>query len=156
MHRRSLLALVPAALAGCAAFTGADPLKVFLVGIEGLKGEGLELRLAVTLRLQNPNEATVEFDGVALDLEVNGLELASGVSDQRGSVPRFGESVLTVPVTISALAMVRQAYAWSTGERRKLDYVAHGKLGGLGLGGLRFTARGEFEWPQSKPTATAP
>ena len=155
MHRRRLLALLPAALAGCAALTGVDPPKVFLVGVEALPGQGLELRLAVTLRLQNPNEAPLEFDGVALDLEVNGMELASGVSDQRGSVPRFGETVLTVPVTISAWAMVRQAYAWSSGPRDKLDYAAHGKLGGTGIGGLRFSARGEFEWPQPKP-ATAP
>ena len=109
----------------------------------------------MTLRVQNPNEGTLAFDGVALDLEVNGMALASGVSGQRGSVPRFGETLLTVPVTISALAMVRQAYAWSSGNRDKLDYVVHGKLGGAGFGGLRFTARGEFDWPAA-PTAATP
>jgi LEA14-like dessication related protein len=154
MHRRRLLALLPAALAGCAALTGTDPLKVFLVGVQALPGQGLELRLAVTLRVQNPNEGTLEFDGVALDLAVNGMALASGVSDQRGSVPRFGEALITVPVTISALAMVRQAYAWSSGNRDKLDYVLHGKLGGAGFGGLRFSARGQFEWPAAPPAAT--
>ena len=33
---------------------------------------GAELRLAVKLRVQNPNEEAVEYDGAALDLEVNG------------------------------------------------------------------------------------
>ena len=36
------------------------------------------------------------FGGTALELEVNGKTLATGVSDQRGSVPRFGETVLVV------------------------------------------------------------
>ena len=83
--------------AGCAGLPGRDPLRVAVVDIDALDGQGLELRLAIKLRLQNPNDSAVEFDGAALELEVNGRTLATGVSDQRGSVPRFGEAVLTVP-----------------------------------------------------------
>jgi LEA14-like dessication related protein len=155
MLRRTLLVLVPILVSGCATLPGSDPLKVFLVGVEPLPGQGLELRLAVKLRVQNPNEAVVEFDGVALDLIVRGLDFASGVSNERGSVPRFGETVITVPVSVSAAAMVRQAYAWAAGERTKLDFVARGKLGGGMLLPTRFTAAGEFEWPGARP-ASAP
>ena len=81
-----LAALVSLLLAACAALPGRDPLRVELVGIEPIEGQGLELRLAVKLRVQNPNEEAVEYDGAALDLEVNGKSLAYGVSDQRGSV----------------------------------------------------------------------
>ena len=89
-------ALVAALAAGCAGLPGRDPLRVAVVGIDALDGQGLELRLAIKLRVQNPNDSAVEFDGAALELEVNGKPLATGVSDQRGSVPRYGEAVLTV------------------------------------------------------------
>ena len=100
--RRLLLLFVSCCvlLAGCAGLAGVDPLRVTLAGIEPLPGQGMEMRMAVKLRVQNSNDAAVDFDGAALTLEVRGMDFASGVSDQRGSVPRFGETVITVPVTV--------------------------------------------------------
>jgi LEA14-like dessication related protein len=104
-HQRRHLLVLPLllALGACAALPGHEPLKVLLVGIESLDGEGLELRLPVKLRIQNPNDRVIDYDGVSLDLEVRGWDFANGVSDSRGSVPRFGETVLSVPVSMSAL-----------------------------------------------------
>lgn len=134
-----------ALLSACAALTGSDPLRVNVVGIEALPGAGLELRLAVKLRLQNPNETPVEFNGTALDLEVNGKTLATGVSDQKGNVPRFGEALLTVPVTISAFNAVRQALALADGKAiDELPYVLRGKLAGGNFGAQRFTHEGSL------------
>ncbi len=156
MHRRSLLLLPPLlALAACAGMPGLDAPKVSVAGVESLPGEGMELRLAVKLRVQNPNDQPIDFDGVALDLEVRGMDFASGVSDARGTVPRFGETVIVVPVTVSAFAMARQAYSFATGDRTKIDFVAGGKLGGAGFGGVRFTSKGEFELPTRPPAASA-
>ncbi|PKL97871.1 MAG: water stress/hypersensitive response domain-containing protein, partial [Gammaproteobacteria bacterium HGW-Gammaproteobacteria-7] len=122
--RLLLIALLASALGACAAFSPRDPLNVQVAGIQPLQGEGLELRFMVRLRLQNPNEAAIDYNGVALDLEVNGRRLASGVSDQRGTVPRFGESVLSVPVTISAFSAARQALGLA--EHVGLDEVPPG------------------------------
>jgi hypothetical protein len=136
-----------ALLSACAGLPGSDPLRVNVVGIDPLDGAGLELRLAVKLRLQNPNDAPVAFDGAALDLEVNGKTLATGVSDQKGSVPRFGETLLTVPVTISAFNVVRQALVLADGKARdELPYVLRGKLAGGTFGALRFTEEGSLNW----------
>ncbi|HNW65183.1 MAG TPA: LEA type 2 family protein, partial [Piscinibacter sp.] len=107
--------LAVAMLAACAAMPGRDPLRVEVVGIEPAEGQGLELRLAVKLRIQNPNDGAVEFDGTALELDVNGKTLATGVSDQKGSVPRYGESILVIPVSISAMNAVRQALVLADG-----------------------------------------
>ena len=85
-------------MSACAGLALRQPLQVSVVDVSGLPGEGLELRLAVKLRVQNPNEAALDYDGVTLELEVSGRHLASGVSDARGSVPRFGEALITVPV----------------------------------------------------------
>ena len=138
-------ALLSFVLAGCAAFPGRDPLRVELVGIEPIEGQGLELRLAVKLRVQNPNDGAVEYDGTALELEVNGRTLATGVSDQRGSVPRFGETVLVVPVSISAMNAVRQALVFTDGTPREaVPYVLRGKLAGGAFGAVRFTQEGSI------------
>lgn len=147
MIRRALIAATAAALAACAGLPGTDPLKVTLAGVDSLPGEGMEVRLAVRLRVQNPNDQPVDFDGVALDLDLRGMELASGVSDQRGSVPRFGETVVTVPVTVSAFAVARQVISIATTSNPKLDFVARGKLGGGTFGGTRFESKGSFDLP---------
>lgn len=132
------------ALAGCAAF-GRDPLRVTVAGIDPLQGEGMEVRLAVRLRLQNPNDAPVVYDGVSLELDVNGQPLASGVSDASGSVPRYGEALLSVPVTISAFSVVRQALGLAAGELLdEVPYQLNGKLAGTVPGGLRFSERGSL------------
>ncbi len=129
--RLLLIALLALTLGACAALSPRDPLNVQVAGIQPLQGEGLEARFLVKLRLQNPNEGAIDYSGVALDLEVNGRRLASGVSDQRGTVPRFGESVLEVPVTISAFSAARQALGLA--ENIGIDavpYVLRGKLAG--------------------------
>ena len=147
MWRHWLLVLAWLVLAGCATWPGTDPLQVSLAGVESLPGEGLEVRMAVKLRIQNPNDAPVNYDGVALTLELRGLDFASGVSDVRGSVPRFGEAVLVVPVTVSAFAMAKQVYTFAMGDRSKVTYVARGKLAGSGFGSTRFETKGEFDLP---------
>jgi LEA14-like dessication related protein len=95
-------------LAACALMPGRDPLQVNVADVESLSGEGFEFRMLVKLRVQNPNDAPVEYDGVYLKLDVLDKTFASGVSDERGVVPRFGEALITVPVTVSTLNLVRQ------------------------------------------------
>jgi len=89
-------------MAACASLPGRDPPVVSVAGIEPLQGQGLELRLMLKLRVQNPNDAPIDYDGIAVQLDVQGRHFASGVSDQSGNVPRYGESVISVPLTIPA------------------------------------------------------
>ena len=134
-------------LAACAALPGHDPVRVQLAGIEALPGQGLELRMLVKLRVQNPNDMAIDFDGLSVDVEVQGRDFASGVSDQRGRLPRFGETVVAIPVTISALALIKQALQFSQGGRDTLALVARGKLSTPPFGSVRFETRGEFDLP---------
>ncbi len=134
-------------LGGCAGFLGREPLRVNLVGVEPLPGEGLEVRLAVKLRVQNPNEAPVDFQGVSLDLGVGGQSFAFGVSPERGQVPAFGEAVLTVPASVSAWAVVRQVIGLASGERRRFDVRLRGRMHGPALGGVPFESTAEIELP---------
>ncbi|WP_244817011.1 LEA type 2 family protein [Caballeronia sp. Lep1P3] len=136
------------ALSGCAGLLTRDAPRVNVAGIEPLEGQGLEMRFAVKLRVQNPNDTPIDFDGVALDLDVNGRAFASGVSPQRGTIPRFGEAVVSVPVTVSAWSVARQALGFASGDAvTKVSYVARGRLAGGPFGGARFSDQGTIDFP---------
>ncbi|KQW33022.1 MULTISPECIES: LEA type 2 family protein [Pseudomonas] len=142
--------LILLSLSACALFPHRDPLNINVVGIEPLPNEGLEVRFAVKLRVQNPNETAIDYNGVALDLEVNDRTLATGVSDQSGSIPRFSEAILSVPVSISAFSVLRQTLGLSqTQSLDNLPYVLKGKLAGGVFGTLRFVDRGTLDLPGS-------
>jgi LEA14-like dessication related protein len=149
----SLLLLCSLALGACSALPNRDPLNIDVAGIEPLQGEGLELRLAVRVRIQNPNDSDIEYSGAALNLDLNGRKLASGVSSAMGTVPRYGEAVLEIPVTISALSMARQVLGFvnnNAQDQRAVKYTVHGKLEGGVFGTRRFTDDGTFELPADR------
>ena len=147
--RLLLASLLILTLSACALFPNRDPLNINVVGIEPLPGQGLEVRMAVKLRLQNPNETAIEYTGVALDLDVNGKLLASGVSDQQGTIGRFSEGVLVVPVSVSAFAALRQAVGLTqTQSLDNLPYTLRGKLAGGLFGTMRFSDSGTLSLPQ--------
>ena len=137
-------------LAGCAALFDRDAPRVSVAGIEPIAGQGLELRFSVKLRVQNPNETPINYDGIALDLELDGKPFASGVSDARGTLPRFSETVVNVPLTVSAFAAARQAFGLSdVMQRGSVPYVVRGKLAGSVFGSVRFTSSGTLKLPGS-------
>jgi LEA14-like dessication related protein len=131
------------AASGCALLTEHTPPRVTIVGLEKLEAEGFELRFNVKLRVQNPNATDLVFDGLAVDLDVNGRPLATGVSSAKGTIARFGETVLSIPVTVNAVAAVRQMLGLADGTSRgELPYAIRGRLGGGVLGGTHFSAEG--------------
>jgi hypothetical protein len=137
-----LLALM---LAGCASLSNRDPLVVDVAGIEPLPGEGMEIRLRVAIRIQNPNDTAVAYSGTALDLNINGRRAASGVSDATGVVQRYSESVIYVPVTISAFNMVSQIIGFmDSANTDQVSYRIRGKLEGGLFGTRRFSDEGTF------------
>jgi hypothetical protein len=131
-------------LAGCAGLPGSEAPRVTIVGLERLTGEGFEIRFSVKLRIQNSNATDLVYDGVVLDLDVNGRPLASGVSDAKGTIPRYGNELISVPVSVSAIGVIRQlmGVAAEPASMAELPYVARGRLGGGWHSGMRFSAEG--------------
>ena len=154
---QTLLLLVLACVAGgCSQLPLRDPLRISLVGIEPLPGQGLELRMAMKLRVQNPNDSAVDFDGVALEVDLRGLSFASGVSGQLGSVPRYSEVVISVPVSVSAISVLRQGLSFANGDRSSVTYAIRGKIGGSMLSGSTFKTNGQIELPTSLLGSSTP
>jgi LEA14-like dessication related protein len=151
IRRLFVLAVAALALTGCASMPHSDPLQVTVAGVEGLPGEGMEFRMLVKLRVQNPNQAPIDFGGVYVQLDVLDKTFASGVSSESGAVPGFGETVVTVPVTVSALRMVRQVIGMLDGQPvDQIRYELSGKLDGGLFNTHRFESTGAFTLPKSQ------
>ena len=141
-------------LAGCTTLPSRDPLQVTVAGIEPQQGEGLELRMLTRLRVQNPNDSPIDYRGVYVKIELQGKTFATGVTDATGTVPAFGESVIEVPVTASAMRMAHQFFGLVNAREPpdKLQYSMSGKLSGGGtFGSQRFEASGEFSLKPPEP-----
>jgi len=148
MVRNGLKIVIALALSACAAMQPRDPVQVTVAGLESLPAEGLEVRMLVKLRVQNPNDVPIEYNGVFVKLDVLDQSFATGVSDERGSVPRFGESVISVPITVSVLRIAAQGVGLlGGGSRDKVTYSLEGKLGGSGFTSTRFQAQGQLTLP---------
>jgi LEA14-like dessication related protein len=156
LTRVFLLVAALFALGGCASMPNKDPIQVTVAGMESLPGEGMEVRMLVKLRVQNPNQSPIDYTGAYVKLDVLGKTFASGVTDESGTVPAFGEAVVAVPVTVSVLRMVRQVAGMLDGQPvEKITYEMSGKLNGGMFNTERFAARGEFEIPRSEPEPDA-
>ena len=157
--------LLTSALSSCATLPGVDAPNVRVVGLEPLPGEGLEVRFALKLRIQNPNGNPIRYDGMSVNLDLNGRGLASGVSNATGEIPRFSDAVLTVPVSISAFSVFRQFLAQvnktqsTESERREpIAYRLTGKLGAPqgGFRATRFSDKGELDLFSPNDTTAQP
>ncbi|RCL28393.1 hypothetical protein C6A77_07230 [Pseudomonas sp. AFG_SD02_1510_Pfu_092] len=147
--RLSLILLLACGLGACTLLQARDPVNISVIGIEPLPGQELELRMAVKMRVQNPNETPIDYNGIAVKLDVNGQPLAAGVSDQQGHIGRYGEAVIVVPVSITAFSFLRQAYGLGRVDSLQgLPYVLRGKLAGGLLGTVRFTDEGKLDLPK--------
>lgn len=136
-------------LSGCASFTFQDPLRISVAGMEPLQGQGMEMRFAVRLRVQNHSDNAIDYDGIALDLDLRGSRFATGVSNQSGTIPRYGEALITVPVTVSAITIIRHVFDFAAGDRTRADYRLRGQLGAPGFAtGRSFDSEGEIVLPK--------
>ena len=146
---QNLIIVVALALGACANMPGREPLQVTVADIESIPGQDLEVRMLVKLRVQNPNDTPLDYDGVYLKLEVLDKTFATGVSNEHGSIPRFGESIVSVPVTVSMLRMGLYALGMlgSGTPIDKVKYKMSGDLSGPLFGSTKFQTQGELTLP---------
>lgn len=146
---RALAVVLLCLLGSCASLTSMEAPRVNVVGIEPAKGEGMELRFKVKLRIQNPNTVAINYQGMMVDLLLDGDRIASGVSSQPGSVPPYGETVYTLPVTVSVLETARQFIGFMQNpQQAAIPYEIKGKLESGLFGSVRFSDKGALKLPQ--------
>ena len=146
IRRFAFVLLVAAALAACGGLR--EPLRVSLAGIDSLPGEGLEARFLARIRVQNPNDVPIPYSGLSAELDLNGRSFASGVSTAAGEIPRFGESVIELPLTVPGTAILRQVLGFIGGVPDKATYHAKGFLDTGTFGRASFNSTGQVDMPK--------
>ena len=145
----ALLVLTCMLLTSCASLPGIEPPRVSVAGIESLDGQGMEMRFNVKLRIQNPNNTQIKYQGLLADLFIDGRRVASGISNEPGLVPAYGELVYTLPVTVSTLNVVRQLIDIAQQPQKSaIRYEIKGKLEGGLFGTVRFSDNGNLTLPK--------
>ena len=137
-----------------------DPVQVTVVGLESMAeaGEGMEVRMLLKLRVQNPNDTQIDYEGAYVKLAIQDSTIASGVTNVAGSVPRFGESVVSIPISFSVLRIVGHVVS-SAGRPMpdRVQFALEGKLDGPGFSAFRFKSQGEMQLPAATtPGSAAP
>jgi LEA14-like dessication related protein len=146
--RKALLALLCAvALDGCAALSMQEPLNVTIADLQPIEVGVLEQRYALKVRLLNPNDTEIAFDGLVFDLEINDTPFAKGVSNQSSVIPRFGEAVIDVQAVSGLQNILRQINELLKGERTSLTYRIKGRLHGGTFGFAPFDSSGAIAIP---------
>lgn len=129
MMRRFLLAMLLIGLAGCAGMGHREgDVKVTLSSLHLLESTLLEQRYLFTLRLQNRSQSTLTVRGMSFDVELNGREFASGVSNQQVSVPALDEAIVEVEVSSSLFEVIRQIQSLQKREHKAFDYKISGRV----------------------------
>lgn len=141
-------------LAACAPSEFAEPPEVVLVSLVPVDVSLMEQRLAVTLRVRNPNNVPMSIDGMRFAIDLNSKTFAKGTSDKAVTVPRLGEAEVEGTAHVSTTDLVRQVLGAPTASG--LAYRMAGTLFLAGTGGRSagFETNGDFDFASALGGAT--
>lgn len=133
-------------LTGCAALR--PPLEaphVTLTDLRLLDMTLFEQRYGVKIRVQNPNPIELPITGTNFRLDVNDNELGRGVSNQKVTVPAYGEAVMEIQLTSNLARIIDQLRSVESGKGTSLHYRLVGWVSLANrTGKLPFDYRGEI------------
>jgi LEA14-like dessication related protein len=113
-----------AGLGGCVAPQNVQAPNIILQDVKLLNTEGLTQHLRVELLVSNPNDFDIPLTGLKFGMQMNGLNFAEGLSNQRVDIPRLGRAMVPVEVTVSVLAVMKQIQAVQ--KKNGVDYRVAG------------------------------
>ncbi len=116
--------LLPAGLGGCVTPQEVKAPHITLQDVRLLNTEGLSQHLEVKLLVSNPNDFDIPLTGLRFGMQMNGLDFAEGLSNDRIDIPRLGRAVVPVEVTVSVLAVMKQIQAVQ--KKNGVDYRVAG------------------------------
>ena len=150
MKRRIIIAVILSAVLLLGACAGMDiqPPSVTLAGIDVIEAGLFEQRLALKLRVLNPNNVEIPISGLSFEVELNGEPFAKGVSNKPVTVPRLGEAVLDVTAVTGFAGLIRQLQGLSRGNIDALSYRIKGRLMTGFAYDMNFDERGRLEMPK--------
>ena len=133
-------------LSGCAALQSAiETPHVTLNNLQVLDITLPEQRYAVTLRVQNPNPIPIPITGMNFQLDINDMELGSGVTNKAITVPAYGDALVGINLVSNLMRVFNQLRGLENNKNQSLRYRLSGGLSiSSRMGKLPFDYRGEF------------
>lgn len=106
--RSHLLLLAAVVLAGCSAMQpDLDPPRLSIDNVRSLPGDGGAPRFEVDLRIQNPNQQTLDIAGIAFDIALQDVDLISGVTNEVPVIEGYSEEVVTLESSLNTIQLIR-------------------------------------------------
>ena len=105
---------------------GKEPPRVHVVDLQIQEVKAFETVLKMELRVINMNDMEIEIKGIDCNLEVNNKHFASGVSDQKTTIPAYGTTIIPMIVYSSVFDVVRGVLGLKGKE--KIEYNVTGRL----------------------------
>jgi LEA14-like dessication related protein len=141
-----LIILVCLGLSGCSLFVPKlEKPTLSVVRVQMLKSDLWHQEFKVRIRVQNPNDRELPVKGIVYELDVEGQELAHGMSGDSFVVPALGEAEFDMSVSANMANMLIKLLNKGGSQ---VEYRIYGKIS-LSAGLLRsiaFDDHGTFKW----------
>lgn len=116
-------------LSGCATMNlDYEEPSVELVSFKALPTNGFEQNFEIGLKLTNPNNFELPFNGISYQLNVAGETLAHGVAADIPTAEAYGESRFVVPISTSLMGGIKVIRALMYSQGQDVSYQLKAKL----------------------------
>ncbi|MEM8562712.1 MAG: LEA type 2 family protein [Pseudomonadota bacterium] len=126
--------IILAVVSGCATLTEPiDPPKVTIENFASLPSAGAGPQFEITLRIQNPNEQTLDIAGISYGIELAGREVISGVSNDVPVIEGYSEGLVTLSASLQLFQVLKLLASLGQTTADELTYRFTAKIDFKGL-----------------------
>jgi len=139
-------------LSGCASLSPHfERPDVKLISVKLLPSDNFEQRLAIGLRITNPNSVTLKLVGMKYSLRLDGYNLISGVSNDIPAINSYSDTSVEVIATVDWLNGLRLLQGLLAKPNSSVSYELDAKLDpGLLLPAIHVIERGMVDLAQAE------